>query len=534
MQGQVRIKNWRRQMKRSEFYGEQRSRGLNLLGRATTEKVMILSSSSNKNNNNNHTTKQQQRREDYTCPSCGWQPNIGEKSSFQFSLLRHQKAAHSSKQQEAPSSIREIATTKNTNNKKSAAVEREDKEGGGEDDGVFDILSYDAGGGIHFDHVRGGDDDEEQQEDQDDKRRRRNAEQEEEEENQMRQDEERKGGGHGEDVQYSGVASTEVYGDQQIMLQDLETLFRTRNGLHTFSEKDRNENGFFLEHLTGGVFDQGDDKLDCKFCEREDYIDLAHLMVIFEKLTRSQGTFLLTTLNDIMRRNEIPFRFFKSWETIMTAMNRLPSETLQRLYKAQTIKYELPACYWGDTVHITVGNRLGLDTPYGVALNPVYKIMQAVLLLTNPDEEFRHLPQSPDRDGQKERSFFSGKTCMKSYSQIIEKVGSNRIRLVGGEENDKKIFSRDDRGRLFEHVIIYFTLFTDRGAMQKNKNFSAEPVLMQILNIAGSELTLLGYGPDITTSKKVLRAYLKKERHIKAVDKQDKIIRLSKFSIRNS
>ena len=45
---------------------------------------------------------------------------------------------------------------------------------------------------------------------------------------------------------YSGIANTDYYKDQQVMTDDMKNLlsFQTRSGVHTFSDDDRDENGF--------------------------------------------------------------------------------------------------------------------------------------------------------------------------------------------------------------------------------------------------------------------------------------------------
>jgi hypothetical protein len=45
--------------------------------------------------------------------------------------------------------------------------------------------------------------------------------------------------------------------------------------------------------------------------------------------------------------------------------------------------------------------------------------------------------------------------------------------------------------------------------MQKNKHFGAEPLMMRILNVEESTMTLVGFPPDIKTSKESLHGYLK-------------------------
>ena len=127
-------------MNRSEIFGKGSSRSrINLLGKEATKNILILSSSSNKNTNNNN-RRRRMTREDYNCHLCGWIPIISG-SSYELSLLRHHKQAHS-KQQEAPSKIivnDTNDTEKLKNFKRTSAAAAEDRR---EDGGVSDYLYH--------------------------------------------------------------------------------------------------------------------------------------------------------------------------------------------------------------------------------------------------------------------------------------------------------------------------------------------------------------------------------------------------------
>ena len=95
----------------------------------------------------------------------------------------------------------------------------------------------------------------------------------------------------------------------------------TRGGkalLHAEDYVDEDE-GILLPHLRKNDDNASELRDDFRKCRPEDYVMLAKLSTIFE-ISDNGGNQLLEILNNIMRENEIAFRFPKTWKTILDAM----------------------------------------------------------------------------------------------------------------------------------------------------------------------------------------------------------------------
>jgi hypothetical protein len=97
---------------------------------------------------------------------------------------------------------------------------------------------------------------------------------------------------------------------------------QTRGGkalLHAEDYLDEHE-GILLPHLRQNANDNASTlRKDFGKCRPEDYVMLAKLSTIFE-ISDNGGNQLLEILNNIMRENEIAFRFPKTWKTILDSM----------------------------------------------------------------------------------------------------------------------------------------------------------------------------------------------------------------------
>ena len=97
---------------------------------------------------------------------------------------------------------------------------------------------------------------------------------------------------------------------------------KTRGGkalLHAEDYVDEDE-GILLPHLRQNANDNASElRDDFGKCRPEDYVMLAKLSTIFE-ISDNGGNQLLEILNNIMRENEIVFRFPKTWKTILDSM----------------------------------------------------------------------------------------------------------------------------------------------------------------------------------------------------------------------
>ena len=95
----------------------------------------------------------------------------------------------------------------------------------------------------------------------------------------------------------------------------------TRGGkalLHAEDYVDEDE-GILLPHLRKNDDNASELRDDFRKCRPEDYVMLAKLSTIFE-ISDNGGNQLLEILNNIMRENEIAFRFPKTWKTILDSM----------------------------------------------------------------------------------------------------------------------------------------------------------------------------------------------------------------------
>jgi hypothetical protein len=96
---------------------------------------------------------------------------------------------------------------------------------------------------------------------------------------------------------------------------------QTRGGkalLHAEDYVDKDEE-ILLPHLRKNDDNASTLREDFRKCRPEDYVMLAKLSTIFE-ISDNGGNQLLEILNNIMRENEIAFRFPKTWKTILDAM----------------------------------------------------------------------------------------------------------------------------------------------------------------------------------------------------------------------
>jgi hypothetical protein len=150
--------------------------------------------------------------------------------------------------------------------------------------------------------------------------------------------------------------------------------------------------------------------------------------------------------------------------------------------------------------------------PHGIIFNVIGKIAQTLLRVDNPDQDFRYLPVAPDLNNKRDKSYFAGLSCHQFYDDLLKKSLKAYIDDDKVIEGYPRIFSVDkNSGKRMEHVIIYISFFEDKAAMQKNKHFGAEPLMMRILNVEESTMTLVGFPPEIKTSKESLHGYLHKE-----------------------
>ena len=195
--------------------------------------------------------------------------------------------------------------------------------------------------------------------------------------------------------------------------------------------------------------------------------------------------------------------------------------------------------YWGQDVHNrSVSLDQHLDVPYGVFFNIVGKISQLLLDVKNPVVDFSHLPK-PMTNGIRDKSFFGGSMCEEFYDALSTRV--TNYKLVEPSNSSEKyppIYSVDIYGRKFEHVNIFLSLFEDKAAMQKNKAFGAEPLLMRILNIDNA-MTLIGFPPELKTSLQRLHTYLQECKYpnnkigVKTIKMREEIIKYTKWEIKN-
>jgi hypothetical protein len=150
--------------------------------------------------------------------------------------------------------------------------------------------------------------------------------------------------------------------------------------------------------------------------------------------------------------------------------------------------------------------------PHGIIFNVIGKIAQTLLRVDNPDQDFRYLPVAPDLNNKRDKSYFAGLSCHQFYDDLLKKSLKAYIDDDKVIEGYPRIFSVDkNSGKRMEHVIIYISFFEDKAAMQKNKHFGAEPLMMRILNVEESTMTLVGFPPEIKTSKESLHGYLQSE-----------------------
>ena len=150
-----------------------------------------------------------------------------------------------------------------------------------------------------------------------------------------------------------------------------------------------------------------------------------------------------------------------------------------------------------------------MAVPHGIIFNVIGIIAQALLRVDNPDQDFRYLPVAPDENNKREKSYFAGLSCHQFYEDLLKESLKAYIDDDKVIEGYPRIFSVDkNSGKRMEHVIIYISFFEDKAAMQKNKHFGAEPLMMRILNVEESKMTLVGFPPEIKTSKESLHGYL--------------------------
>ena len=150
-----------------------------------------------------------------------------------------------------------------------------------------------------------------------------------------------------------------------------------------------------------------------------------------------------------------------------------------------------------------------MAVPHGIIFNVIGIIAQALLRVDNPDQDFRYLPVAPDLNNKREKSYFGGLSCHQFYEDLLKESLKAYIDDDKVIEGYPRIFSVDkNSGKRMEHVIIYISFFEDKAAMQKNKHFGAEPLMMRILNVEESKMTLVGFPPEIKTSKESLHGYL--------------------------
>jgi hypothetical protein len=322
--------------------------------------------------------------------------------------------------------------------------------------------------------------------------------------------------------------------------------FRTNGGKTLLDPvKDYESNGKdLLHHLRRGQNAQ--DLGHIAHCGPFDYAALANLSLRMN-MSIADGDVLLETLNNIMRDNEVTFRFPRTWRTINNAMQPFSgdqdgNESRDRVshYTAPTFKdYPLDQFYWGEDVHArsaSLDNRV--DVPYGVYFDIVAKITQLLLDVKDPIKDFNHLPIAKT-DGRRHKSFFGGSVCEQFYYSLVNRL-KNYSQSVNATSSDQfpQIFSIDELNRKFEHINIFVSLFEDKAAMQKNKAFGAEPLLMRILNIDNA-MTLIGFPPDLKTSVQRLHAFLKdckypnNKRGVKTNIMREGIIKDTRWEIKN-
>jgi hypothetical protein len=97
---------------------------------------------------------------------------------------------------------------------------------------------------------------------------------------------------------------------------------QTRGGKALLHEEDYvdEDEEILLPHLRENINDNASPlRKDFGKCRAEDYVMLAKLSTIFE-ISDNGGNQLLEILNNIMRENEIAFRFPKTWKTILDSM----------------------------------------------------------------------------------------------------------------------------------------------------------------------------------------------------------------------
>ena len=319
--------------------------------------------------------------------------------------------------------------------------------------------------------------------------------------------------------------------------------FRTNGGKTMLDPvKDYESNGKdLLHHLRRGQNAQ--DLGDIAHCRPFDYAALANLSLRMH-MSVADGDFLLETLNNIMRENEVKFRFPRTWRTINNAMQPFSGddESRERVshYSApRFVDYPLDKFYWGEDVHaISASLDKRLDVPYGVHLDIVAKITQLLLDVKDPVKDFKHLPIAKT-DGRRHKSFFGGSVCEQFYYTLLNRL-KNYSESANATSSDQfpQIFSIDELNRKFEHTNIFVSFFEDKAAMQKNKAFGAEPFLMRILNIDNA-MTLIGFPPDLKTSVQRLHAYLKdckypnNKRGVKTDKMRNGIIKDTRWEIKN-
>ena len=118
--------------------------------------------------------------------------------------------------------------------------------------------------------------------------------------------------------------------------------FLTRGGKHLLDPaKDYEPNGEdLLPHLRRDDNAQ-ELKKDMAHCSPYDYAALANLSLRMH-MTVADGTLLLETLNDIMRDNQIAFRFPRRWRTINDAMRPFNGDEVDTHARDRVTHYTAP------------------------------------------------------------------------------------------------------------------------------------------------------------------------------------------------
>ena len=267
-------------------------------------------------------------------------------------------------------------------------------------------------------------------------------------------------------------------------------------------------------------------------CNGKDFVRLANLTGLLQS-SEASGNAIFETLNDIMRDHKIQFRFM-SWTTVLTAMKK----NATYFHPVDDKVYEFNKDIWGEHVHTWRGQlssgtlllkNARISQPHGVLINIVKQIAECTLSVLNPST-FQSLPLDKV-NGKRPNSFFGGVVYEEFYKKFDEERAPYALPKL---ETDKRIFTKDVNGVVFENVMICITFFEDELAVQKNKHYGAEPLIIQILNIVEQDnICLLGFPPQIQDSFEVLDSYLKEVQKCPTQKFREKIINLTKRDIKD-